>query len=85
MPNTSANTAANTPPEPAASIRILLEDGARSVAAGSSLADLVADLGHEEKAVSTAVNGQCVARSQRSATPLQEGDTVLIFQAIVGG
>ena len=85
MPNTSANTAANTPPEPAASIRILLEDGARSVAAGSSLADLLVELEHEEKAVSTAVNGQFVPRSQRSATVLQNGDTVLVFQAIVGG
>ena len=69
----------------AEAITIQLENGSRSLAAGSSLADLVADLGHEEKAVSTAVNGQFVARSQRSATLLQGGDTVLIFQAIVGG
>lgn len=82
---TAPDSAANTPPEPAASIRILLEDGARSVAAGSSLADLVADLGHEEKAVSTAVNGQFVPRSQRRSRLLQGGETVLIFQAIVGG
>ena len=66
-------------------ITIQLENGPRSLAAGSSLADLVADLGHEEKAVSTAVNGQFVPRSQRSATVLQNGDTVLVFQAIVGG
>ena len=66
-------------------ITIQLENGPRSVATGSHLADLVADLGHEEKAVSTAVNGQFVPRSQRSATLLQDGDTVLIFQAIVGG
>ena len=67
------------------SIRIQLEDGARSVPAGSSLADLVAELGHADKAVSTARNGQFVARSQRSSILLQEGDLVLIFQAIVGG
>ncbi len=66
-------------------IRIQLEDGPRDMPAGSSLADLVAALGHEEKAVSTACNGQFVPRSQRSATVLQAGDQVLIFQAIVGG
>lgn len=74
-----------TPANHAASIRIQLEDGPRSFAAGSSLADLVAELEHEEKAVSTAVNGQFVPRSQRCSTALQDGDTVLIFQAIVGG
>ena len=69
----------------AEAITIQLENGPRSLAAGSSLADLLAELGHEEKAVSTAVNGQFVPRSQRSATVLQNGDTVLVFQAIVGG
>ena len=78
-------TAPTTPAKHAPSIRIQLEDGPRSIAAGSSLADLVAELGHEEKAVSTAVNGQFVPRSQRNSTALQDGDTVLIFQAIVGG
>jgi sulfur carrier protein len=68
-----------------ASITIRLEDGARSLAAGSSLADLVAELGHEEQAVSTAVNGQFVPRSQRAGRVLQDGELVLIFQAIVGG
>lgn len=66
-------------------IRITLEDGPRSVAAGSSLATLLAELGHEEKAVSTALNGQFVARSQRASCVLQDGDVVLVFQAIVGG
>ena len=69
----------------AEAITIQLENGPRSLAAGSSLADLLAELEHEEKAVSTAVNGQFVPRSQRSATVLQNGDTVLVFQAIVGG
>ena len=69
----------------AEAITIQLENGPRSLAAGSSLADLLFELEHEEKAVSTAVNGQFVPRSQRSATVLQNGDTVLVFQAIVGG
>ena len=69
----------------AEAITIQLENGPRSLAAGSSLADLLVELEHEEKAVSTAVNGQFVPRSQRSATVLQNDDTVLVFQAIVGG
>ena len=69
----------------AEAITIQLENGPRSLAAGSSLADLLVELEHEEKAVSTAVNGQFVPRSQRSATVLQNGNTVLVFQAIVGG
>lgn len=67
------------------SIIIHLEDGPRPVPANCSLAQLVADLGHAEKEVSTAVNGNFVPRSQRGNTPLQAGDQVLIFQAIVGG
>ena len=69
----------------AEAITIQLENGSSSLAAGSSLADLLVELEHEEKAVSTAVNGQFVPRSQRSATVLQNGDMVLVFQAIVGG
>ena len=65
-------------------ICISLENGPRHVPVGSSLADLLLDLGHEEKAVSTALNGQFVPRSQRMTTLLQAGDMVLIFQAIVG-
>ena len=35
--------------------------------------------------VATAVNGEFVPRGQREDTVLQPGDTVLTFQAIVGG
>lgn len=35
--------------------------------------------------VATAVNGEFIPRAQRATTPLQPGDTVLTFQAIVGG
>jgi sulfur carrier protein len=35
--------------------------------------------------VTTAVNGTFVPREQREVTPLRPGDTVLTFQAIVGG
>ncbi len=35
--------------------------------------------------VATAVNGAFIPRPQRATTLLQPGDTVLTFQAIVGG
>lgn len=65
-------------------VTIQLDGQPREVAEGSTLAQLVEALGHEEKAVSTAVNGEFVARSARGRV-LIEGDTVLLFQPIVGG
>ncbi|MDG5974730.1 thiamine biosynthesis protein ThiS [Hydrogenophaga taeniospiralis CCUG 15921] len=35
--------------------------------------------------VATAVNGKFIPRTQRETTLLNPGDTVLTFQAIVGG
>jgi len=55
------------------------------LAAGTTLADLVEQLGHAPQAVSTAVNGLFVARGQRAGCLLQAEDAVLLFQPIVGG
>ena len=66
-------------------IVIQLGGNARPVPAGSSLAELVAALGHAHDAVATAVNGDFVRRDLRAATVLAPGDQVLVFQAIVGG
>ncbi|WP_051236610.1 sulfur carrier protein ThiS [Ottowia thiooxydans] len=72
-------------PVPGASVITIQLDGqARKVPNGSTLAQLVASLGHDEKAVSTAVNGDFVARTLRHYV-LSEGDAVLLFQPIVGG
>ena len=68
-----------------ATITICLEDQPMTVAAGSTLAQLLEQLGHAEQDVSTAVNGQFVARSARAGFFLQAQDQVLVFQAIVGG
>jgi sulfur carrier protein len=65
-------------------IGIRLDGQPHRLAPGTTLAQLVAALGHEEQAVSTAVNGEFVARSQRERV-LLEGDQVLLFQPIVGG
>jgi sulfur carrier protein len=66
-------------------IAVLLDGQPHRVPAGATLADLVAQLGHASEAVSTAVNGDFVARSARPARVLLEGDAVLLFQPIVGG
>ena len=56
-----------------------------AVPAASTLADLVATLGHPPNAVATGVNGDFVRRDMRAATHLCAGDEVLVFQPIVGG
>lgn len=51
----------------------------------STVATLVAALGHAPEAVGTAVNGSFVARAARAGHPLHDGDAVVLFQPIVGG
>ena len=53
--------------------------------AGLTLATLLDGQGTPAASVATAVNGSFVPREQRAATVLKPGDTVLTFQAIVGG
>ena len=52
---------------------------------GLTLAALLGEQQVNAEQVATAVNGAFVPRTQRGATVLQPGDTVLTFQAIVGG
>lgn len=52
---------------------------------GLTLAALLDAQGMASDTIATAVNGQFVPRALRERTPLQPGDTVLTFQAIVGG
>ena len=68
----------------ASAITIQLDGQPRQLPAGTSLAALVAQIGHAPEAVSTAVNGEFVARHARERA-LAEGDAVLLFQPIVGG
>ena len=68
-----------------APIDIRIDGRPYPVAAGTTLADLVAAQGHAPEAVASAVNGDFVARGQRAARPLQAGDAVLLFQPITGG
>ena len=64
---------------------IQLDGHAHEVPDGSTLATLVASLGHAPNAVTTAVDGQFVPRDQRADLVLQADTTVLLFQPIVGG
>ena len=57
----------------------------REIAAGSTLAELVAALGQSPQALATAVNGEFVARDARTGVQLREGDAVFTFQPITGG
>ena len=66
-------------------IDLTLDGNPYSVRADTSLAALVAALGHAPNKVSTAVNGLFVPRARREAYMLQDGDAVLLFQPIVGG
>ena len=67
-------------------ITVRLEgDRVQALPAGSTLADLVALLGHAPQAVGTAVDGRFVPREQRAAQPLSDRQRVLLFQPIVGG
>ena len=52
---------------------------------GLTLAALLSAQGMNAELVATAVNGAFIPRTQRATTLLQPGDTVLTFQAIVGG
>ncbi|OGB17986.1 MAG: thiamine biosynthesis protein ThiS [Burkholderiales bacterium RIFCSPHIGHO2_12_FULL_67_38] len=52
---------------------------------GLTLAALLEAQGVDVNKVATAVNGEFVPRGLRASTVLKPGDTVLTFQAIVGG
>lgn len=77
-----AETAAELAPQTA--IAIALDGQPRFVPEGATLAELVAALGHTPQAVSSAVNEQFVPRGARART-LLAGDSVMLFQPIVGG
>ena len=66
-------------------ISIFLNGQSRELPAGSSLADLVAQLVDSPQALATAVNQEFVARDARAARILQAGDQVYTFQPITGG
>ena len=66
-------------------VELLLDGRPHPVAAGTTLAVLLDELGHPPPSIATAVNGSFVPRSERAARVLARGDAVLLFKPIVGG
>ena len=66
-------------------IAVALDGQPNTLPAGTTLAALVARLGHAPAGVTTAVNGVFVPRGQRDDCVLAEADAVLLFKPIVGG
>ena len=69
----------------ASTFSITLNGEPRQVASRTSLADFIAATGQRPQALSTAVNGEFVARDARPERELMEGDAVFTFQPITGG
>jgi sulfur carrier protein len=63
----------------------ILVNGVAAETMAASLAELVAELGHGEGAVATAVNGDFVPRHARVATRLSAGDRIEIVAPRQGG
>ena len=66
-------------------LAVRFNDLALTLEADTTLAKLLAQQGIPPASVATAVNGQFIPRTLRAHHRLREGDTVLTFQAIVGG
>ncbi len=65
--------------------QITLNGEPRAIQDGTTLAELIAALGHPPQSLATAVNGEFVARDARAGVQLREGDAVFTFQPITGG
>ena len=64
---------------------VIVNGQAHTLRASSTLADLIGQLGHAPDSIATALNGEFVARSQRDARVVRDGDRVTCFQTITGG
>ncbi len=69
----------------AVNVNITVNGQTQQVPAGTDLAGLIDRLGTPPQALATAVNGEFVARGQRTQCLLREGDAVFTFQPITGG
>lgn len=69
----------------AASIEVLVNGEPRRLAAGSTLADLLAELGRHPRTVAVEHNGAILPRDRYAATPLAAGDRVEIVGFVQGG
>lgn len=66
-------------------MNIVINDEPHELAAPLTLAALLEQLDHQQSGTALAVNQQIVPRARWSTHLLQEGDELVIFQAIAGG
>jgi len=66
-------------------MQIRVNDEARTVSPGETLADLLARMALADKRVAVERNGQIVPRSQHARTALHDGDRLEIVVAVGGG
>ncbi len=57
----------------------------REIAEGTTLGELITELGIRREGIAVARNDDVVARSVIDATPLSGGDTIEIIAAVAGG
>jgi sulfur carrier protein len=67
------------------SIAVTVNGGERSVCPGTTVLDLVRELGLEGKRIAVERNGDIVARSRYADTALAAGDRVEVVGAVGGG
>ncbi|MFM4717537.1 sulfur carrier protein ThiS [Aeromonas veronii] len=66
-------------------LTIRLNDRAQPLAAGLSVADLLAAQGVNPQGVAVALNGAVLPRGRWTETRLNDGDELHLFTAIAGG
>jgi sulfur carrier protein len=66
-------------------MRLVVNGEPRTVPHGSTVGGLTDSLGAARSGVAVALNGEVVARSAWSATPLHDGDRVEVLGAMQGG
>ncbi|MBL0533743.1 sulfur carrier protein ThiS [Aeromonas dhakensis] len=66
-------------------LTIRLNDKAQSLAAGQSVADLLAAQGVNPQGVAVALNGAVLPRGRWAEIRLNDGDELHLFTAIAGG
>ena len=69
----------------AAAVTVNVDGETQTLRVDTSVAELLARLGHEPESVAVAVNGEFVPRASRCNHVLRDGDQVTCFKPIVGG
>ena len=66
-------------------MQVTVNDEPKSLAAGATVADLVATLGLGPRRVAVEVNREIVMRATYASTVLRDGDTIEIIHFVGGG